>query len=1004
MEGLESRQLLSTVARPIAPRSQPVILLRAGQPRYFRDADGSLVGVVLRGPGTGSITLANGHRTGAAIETISLTGTTSQSRLIVTSHGGRVKGTSLLRLQITGAEDATAVLKSFEGRQIDLATDGVIVASASVGTLSLRNVANHASIQVDGDLSRVVAGSIGANLSLRVSGQLGSFQAGEVGSGAFFATGGIGSWTVKGPLGRRSQILAGAGGINELTVGGLETSQIVAMGPIGNVVVTGNMTASSIASKVDAGFDGEFGTDDDLLVHGASVGAIGTVRVDGVLQGAADPSRTFGIVTFGTIGSVAVAGQVITVNGRGQSADGRVKIIPGPPLGVDPPTGPEFAIADYMGWGSTAPHFANNVAYASSGQWETLNVINYTPSHYARTNSAGVLVDNNNAPLVDTSFQAQIGTDFPTASTRYSQMSYLLGNPEIMMEHDFRQLQAAGFDGVRLYEVAPKDYVAAIEIAYRMSTEAQSKGAFHVYYEVATPDLSVEPYIGTTGKTVDERIQNLYETLTSAGDPAGSFQVLHYVINTVTPEVFAQVVPLVFFGHENLVSPTTLPENTVLDDNNTSTPLLRWGINATRKILDTELNVAGATLPRPAVTNALLAGLVVQVSTYVHPVVESLVQVIQVDANSPIAYDNYSFQWGNNYFNTASPYRNDNDPHIIANAYPVDPVTGEIKYVDKTMSQGSEWTSGPPPVAPTYTPADTVTKADLFWSLEWITDRVDWIWGHLQGKPGGKTKQLIAETGWATDQLYAPNNGDGSPGKQITGDLDLAKAYYEAIAALDFHIDGVPVMYFDAYDEPAKNDNPLMLSENHYGIFRWTGLPKWGDAGETLPLADPKGFTFLGMVPSNYSDAGVISTPMRFKDSKATDSSYSYSVNGGPPVAVPWFHGGNVNSDGKPSGQLFIPNPDVLLRDQDVLTITSAAPGDLQAFIKLKYDAAGNTVSFVNPKPAWNPVLAPPDGGALGSDWKINFTFPWLHDNSNDYGNTQRFPRVFADFWAKPRS
>ncbi len=1013
LESLEPRIALSAstvdaataaVAGRLQASGTRQIRIVSGKTRLLRDGDGSLVRVLLSGPGSGFVTLTNGKLTGGAIDTISLSGTTGQSRLSISSVGGRVSGTTVGHLAVRKAASARSGLAAFNGASVDLATGGTVEVDGGLGTLAIRSIGDDADVTIASGLGRLTAGRVGSNFALRVAGDLGTMTAQSLASGAFVsAGGGIASLTVRGALGKASRIEAGHGGIGKLTVGGLDTSVIYAHGPIGDVVVNGDMRASSIVSKVAPGRDGQFGTDDDLHLHGEAQGGIGSIRVAGTLKGSDDSAQTYGIVTFASIGTVTVGGRVINQGGRGQSDDGRVKVVPGPPPALGADQGPDFAVADYMGWGDTAPTYSENVSYTSSPEWETLNIINYSPSHYARVGANGQLLDNNNQPLADPSFQAAIGTDFPDASTRGTYMSYLLGNPEITVYDDLKQLQNAGFDGVRLYDVPAKVAIATIQAAYQLSHEPGSKGAFYVDYEVATPDLSKEPYIGTTGKSVAERTEALFENLVattpvSSSNPGeqsqeGAFERLHYVINMVGPAVFSEVVPVVFFGHENLVSPTTLPDGTKLDDDNTSTPLLRWGINATRELLKKEL--AGHDLP--AVTNALLAGQVIQVSTFVHPEVATLIEVIQTDPNAPIAYDNYPFQWGNTYFNTPHDYVNDG-VNIIEDAYPVDSGGQKITYIDRTVVDGAEWTSGPPPIAPAHTPADAVTKADLFWSLQWIKDRVDWIWGHLEGHPDGKAKQLIAETGWASDQIYQPPNGDGSPGKEIHGNLADAKAYYEAVAAVDFHVDGAPVMYFDAYDEPVKNSDPHLLSENHYGIFRWTGIPKFAADDQMHPLTGP--FAILAVAP--FTDGG---TPQSVAGESPTATAYTIKKNGKVVQSAPWFRGGNTWSDGVNGRTLYLPNPNILLADGDIVEITPTHPNPslpaAKKSIKLKYAGSTDTLSYVTPIDF---ALDKPDRTlAAGSKWQLNTSFDWYHPD-NDFPNQTKYPKVFQDFWAKPRT
>lgn len=652
-----------------------------------------------------------------------------------------------------------------------------------------------------------------------------------------------------------------------------------------------------------------------------------------------------------------------------------------------------FRVQDFMGW-TTAPQYNSPVDYQSSGAWEDLKVVNYEPSHYPHFNASGTITFSDGVtPLLDTTFQNNLGTDFPLPASYGTYVNYLQGTPQITIKNDFRQLQAAGFDGVRLYASPPNVYIAAILAAAELTAEAPSK-PFYVEYEVAAPDLSANFNVGS----VASRINGLFQNEVNANPPEGAFQSLHYVIQIVTPKVFSQVVPLVYFTHENLVS--TNGEGGKMTDDNTSTPLLRWGINATRALLAKEL----AGNPLPSVTTALLVGHVVQVSLDVQPEVKTLVDVIQHDPNAPIAYDVYPFQWANRYFNEQHDYVNDNN-NIIPNAYPVGN-GGKISYYDRTARGGDEWTSGPPPSYVTdpipHTIPDTVNDAGLMWSLQWSSDRVNWIWGHL-AHGTDTTKQVIAETGWASTQEYTQKESPsgGAIGKLVTGTQADAKLYYSTLAGMGFKIGNTPVMYFSAYDEPLKTSNahPHMFSENHYGIFGWSALPKYfsDPAAIRHPLTKP--FTIVGFVPTNP----LPGTPQTNPRQSARDTSYTYQIVGRKQVKVPWYYGGTAWTDGVNGRITFMPNPSILLSGGDRVDITSPQPGtNFDATISLVYDASANQVVYYNNRVAnAGQNLTAPDGNNLGSAWKLYFSFPWLHNGSNDFNNTNMFPRVYQNFWSR---
>jgi hypothetical protein len=41
-----------------------------------------------------------------------------------------------------------------------------------------------------------------------------------------------------------------------------------------------------------------------------------------------------------------------------------------------------YGVAAFMNWGLTAPTYPTNVSYTSSGAWQNIKVIDYSPSHY----------------------------------------------------------------------------------------------------------------------------------------------------------------------------------------------------------------------------------------------------------------------------------------------------------------------------------------------------------------------------------------------------------------------------------------------------------------------------------------------------------------------------------------------------------------------------------------------------------------------------------------------
>lgn len=365
-----------------------------------------------------------------------------------------------------------------------------------------------------------------------------------------------------------------------------------------------------------------------------------------------------------------------------------------------------YSVVNFMGWTpGTAPNYAQDVDYTSNAtSWSNLKVVNYEPAHYPSFSSSGILTLNNGTtPLPDGSFQANIANDFPQGGQDYgTYVNYLTGNPMITIYNDLQQLQAAGFNGVRLYgSESAVVYVATIEAAYKLS-HVQGGQPFYVYYEVGVTPRLFDPMF--YGGSIAQRQTTLYNILTNddrpATQPTATLQELHYVINVVGPQVFAATVPVVFFSHEDLVQEQG--NNGPFNDDNSSTQLLRWGINATRALLKNELGGQ----PLPTVTTAILAGQIVQVNKAYHDEVMKLLSTIEHDPNAPLCYDIYPFQYGDRYYDQVHPYPN-TDPNNIPNAFP-----NGAMYYDNTS-----WSSGPPPAA-TWSVQDTVSKADLMWSLQ----------------------------------------------------------------------------------------------------------------------------------------------------------------------------------------------------------------------------------------------------------------------------------------------
>jgi len=873
-------------------------------------------------------------------------------------------------LDIDNRPGAVYALNRLTTSQIDLAANGSIQANGAIAAIRLRYIEANTQVSIAGSLGQLVAQNIEDHAQITTGGNLGQLWSPYLGKGTLVQAGGrIGKLTVPFEVRPLCDILAGNGGIGQVTVGSIDSSLIASKGPIGSVLVRGDMTATSIVSNIGPGPDNQYGTADDVVLNSALQGMIGSVRIGGQLGGSPNSTESFGIEASSSIHSVKVGNQDLAI----PTTDNFVTIRVGAPLGA---TLPDYSVAQLMGW-TSAPTFSTNVAYTSGTTggvptWSTLKVIDYSPSHYPYINQNGAAIQYDGTLLntYDTYFSnAQVLADFPDAATHGPYVNYLHDQVALvqgLIYDDLQQLYAAGFRGVRLYGDSPLESIATILAAQQLSQQP-GNDPFYVCYEVPVTVATMQQYLNN--------IPGLFTNLTwatpagQAGQTEGQLQVLHYVINIVGAKVFSQTVPVVYFGHEDLIGPSS-----GLTPSNCSVPLIQWGINATRSILQQELG----NNPLPAVTNALLAGLVVDGS---EQEITNLMQTIQTDPNAPIAYDVYPFQYGSRYYN----------------------VLQGSTYVD-----ANDWTTAPPAVSQ-WQVADTVTKADLQWSLQWMTDQVNQLW-----HPGGSATayQIIAETGWASSGQHTLNPPDPNS-RYVVGDFSDAQAYYNQLLSTGFEVNNVPVVPFEAFDEPLKAGDgaaangisaALITAENHYGIFGWSGIPKYfADSLPNFhPLTTNQNFAILTLAP--YKPNGFAQNIM---NQSALDTAYSLQINSGTPVDIPWYWGSGQFSDGNGQGSslIFQFNPSVLVLAGDVLTITSQNPGTLPAQIQLKCTSTTDNlqagIAYITTPGAAGETLTQPTTvqGSAYSIWGLYFSFPWLHNNDNSYANLTAYPAVYQDFW-----
>jgi hypothetical protein len=286
-----------------------------------------------------------------------------------------------------------------------------------------------------------------------------------------------------------------------------------------------------------------------------------------------------------------------------------------------------YSVATYTGW-SSAADIKPVTGYTSTLAWQNLKSINYAPGHYPYINPSGTLTYAGlSQALIDPSFQSELSKDFLSqvagaSSTQYGQygtyINFLLGGNVPTIYHDLKQLQAAGFDAVRLYEVNPTIVIPTILAAHQLNMSVELE-AFVALPGLSTADLYtalVNPGPGEMGGSGVE----------------GQLQQLYYDINVIGPQLFKQTVPLVFFDHEQVGDATSIAQ-------------LQLGINATRALLQKELGNDG-----PAVTTAFKADQIVSPSQIYHSQIAPLIQTIQLDPHAPIAYDPYPFQWDDRHY------------------------------------------------------------------------------------------------------------------------------------------------------------------------------------------------------------------------------------------------------------------------------------------------------------------------------------------------------------------
>ena len=287
MERLEDRAMMAAI--PLA----------SGQTATFHDADGTEVKVKLAGPGQGSIELVGGILTGAAIDTLSLTGTSGQTKLKISTRGGTVPGTTINDVVIDNALNELGALKHFKGKNVWLT--GQFTADGDIADFRVRALGDGASVDVTGNVGRFKAESLASNAQLDVSGTLREFVAKLLNSGSQIEANQLDMLKVK-QQATGATVNVGDGGLLRAKLGWVYDSSFSAEGAIGNVVVKGDAMGTAFASNIDRGSDDAYGTIDDFVVDNSTDGYIQSIRFRGTVG--TTGSQRVKIVSSGQVGDV----------------------------------------------------------------------------------------------------------------------------------------------------------------------------------------------------------------------------------------------------------------------------------------------------------------------------------------------------------------------------------------------------------------------------------------------------------------------------------------------------------------------------------------------------------------------------------------------------------------------------------------------------------------------------------------------------------------------------
>lgn len=282
VESLERREMMAVMA------------IASGETLSFRDGDGTSVRVQLSGPGQGTLDLTNG-----LIETLSLTGTSGESELKISTSGGSIPGTTIRDLAIDNAIGEIAALARLYAPKVDVAAGGEWSADANIGELRIRDLLANSEIEVDGDVGKIKARTLAGDASIHVTGQIGEIIVDMLLDRSEISAEQIDYLHVK-KSADGATIDVGDGGLQIAKFKNFSNSAIQSLGEIGDLYFKGSTLGSAIASNIDAGSDGAFGTIDDFVIDLSAPGNINKLDIRGDMGSAGSPDEV-AIVASGAV-------------------------------------------------------------------------------------------------------------------------------------------------------------------------------------------------------------------------------------------------------------------------------------------------------------------------------------------------------------------------------------------------------------------------------------------------------------------------------------------------------------------------------------------------------------------------------------------------------------------------------------------------------------------------------------------------------------------------------